>query len=159
MLTDMILAHPHLLHARVLVDDAVVEGVMAHRQLALEDPEAGGILLGLRRGDHLHITALTTPKPRDVRHRVEFRRRDKFHQAQALALWHRSGGVVDYMGEWHSHPEPEPSPSRLDLSEWRAICAYQLKPMVFVIAGTRTSLWTGVGDTTEIRRAPALAPA
>lgn len=159
MHTDMILGHPHLPQARVLVDDAVVEAVMAHRQLTPEDPEAGGILLGLRRGDHVHVTALTTPKPGDVRHRVGFRRRDKFHQAQALALWHESGGVVDYMGEWHTHPEPEPSPSRLDLSEWRAICAYQHKPMVFLIAGTRTSLWTGVGDTAGIRKAPALAPA
>jgi integrative and conjugative element protein (TIGR02256 family) len=53
--------------------------------------------------------------------------------------------VVDYLGEWHTHPEVLPSPSSLDISEWQLICRRKATPMVFMIVGMDGSLWAGVG--------------
>ena len=154
----MMLLHPFIPSARLLIDDAVVDLVMGNRQLKSTDTEAGGILLGLRRDDHLHVTGLTTPRPADKRSRTSFQRKDKFHQARALAAWRESGGVVDYIGEWHSHPERHPLPSSIDTREWKSICQFQRKPMVFLIAGTLAHLWLGVGDNSDVRQAlPPLA--
>lgn len=149
----MMLQHPFIPSARLLIDDAVVEVVMGNRQLKSTDTESGGILLGLRREDHLHVTGLTVPCPGDKRSRTSFQRKDKFHQVRALAAWRESGGVMDYIGEWHSHPERHPSPSSIDTREWRSICLFQHKPMVFLIAGTLTQLWLGVGDNGDVRQA------
>lgn len=149
----MMLQHPLISTARLLIDDAVLEVVMGNRQLESTDAESGGILLGLRRDDHLHVTALTTPYPDDKRSRTIFQRKDKAHQARALLAWRDSGGVVDYIGEWHTHPERQPSPSPIDRREWNSICMFQRKPMVFLIAGTLAHLWLGVGDASDIRQA------
>lgn len=149
----MMIEHPFIPSARLLIDDAVVDVVMWNRQLKSADPEAGGILLGLRRDDHLHVTGLTTPCPVDKRWRMGFQRKDSSHQVKALAAWSESGGTVDYIGEWHSHPERHPSPSSIDAREWSSICLFQHKPMVFLIAGTRTQLWIGVGDSSGVRQA------
>lgn len=149
----MMLQHPFVPSARLLIDDAVLDLVMGNRQLKNTDAEAGGILLGLRRDDHLHVTGLTTPCPADQRSRMGFQRKDEFHQAKALVAWQESGGVVDYIGEWHSHPERHPSPSSIDIREWKSICLFQRKPMVFLIAGTFAPSWVGVGDNNDIRQA------
>lgn len=154
----MMLQHPFISSARLLIDDAVVDVMMKNRQLQNNDAESGGILLGLRRDHHLHVTSLTTPCPADKRSRMGFQRTDKLHQAKALAAWRESGGVVDYIGEWHSHPEQHPSPSSIDTREWRSICQFQRKPMVFLIAGTLAHLWSGVGHNSDVRQAlPPLA--
>lgn len=149
----MMLQHPLISTARLLIDDAVLEVVIGNRQLESTDTESGGILLGLRRDDHLHVTGLTTPYPDDKRSRTSFQRKDKAHQARALLAWRDSGGVVDYIGEWHTHPERQPSPSPIDRREWNSICMFQHKPMVFLIAGTLAHLWLGVGDASDIRQA------
>jgi integrative and conjugative element protein (TIGR02256 family) len=79
-----------------------------------DDREAGGLLLGLRRDPHLEITDITLPSPRDLRQRHRFVRQCDSHQRQATAAWESSAGLVDYVGEWHTHPEAVPSPSGTD---------------------------------------------
>jgi integrative and conjugative element protein (TIGR02256 family) len=79
--------------------------------------EAGGILLGLRRDPHLEIVEATLPSETDVRARYRFLRRSSTHQAAATRAWKSSRQVMDYVGEWHTHPEPHPSPSGVDRSE------------------------------------------
>ncbi|WP_174984164.1 Mov34/MPN/PAD-1 family protein [Pandoraea commovens] len=89
-----------------------------YRQLKPSDKEAGGILLGRRRGRHFEITAATTPFPTDSRTRTSFLREPNGHQEEATEHWYSSGHEVGYLGEWHTHPERAPTPSHTDVSQW-----------------------------------------
>jgi integrative and conjugative element protein (TIGR02256 family) len=102
-------------------------------------PEAGGLLLGFRRGDHFEVLTATTPFPTDLRTRHGFIRNPNGHQQEATRLWQESKGTVDYLGEWHTHPEALPTPSSLDLKEWRKLVAKRVppSPMLAVIVGTQ----------------------
>ncbi len=106
--------------------------------------EAGGVLLGARRGPHLEITDLTTPYPRDVRKRTYFDRRDSRHNAYAYKRWLGNNRKVGYLGEWHTHPERTPSPSTLDIGEWRQLVKPHGPDLVFLIVGT-DDIWLGLG--------------
>jgi integrative and conjugative element protein (TIGR02256 family) len=131
--------------SKLLIEDSVLQLIKAERQLAPTAPEAGGILLGYRRNAHLHVTGATTPQPGDTRSRTRFDRRDERHGMAAIAAWRKSGETMDYLGEWHTHPERLPEPSSLDRSEWRKICARASTPMIFAICGYDGAMWVGVG--------------
>lgn len=149
----MLLEHPFAsTDARVLIEDDVLVQVREHRQLDCDANEAGGILLGYRRGEHLHVVDATIPAAHDVRSRFGFLRRDAWHQAVAIKGWSRSQGTLDHMGEWHTHPEPRPQPSRIDLYEWGRLCSTKRHPLVFVIVGT-VDCWFGVGRSINIKSA------
>lgn len=138
--------------AFVLLDPAVLDAVFAWRQRNRIAPEAGGILLGLRRGEHLHVTGTTQPSPHDRRARTAFHRARGFHQQQASRHWRASGGVTDYLGEWHTHPQVSPSPSATDLVAWRALQRHYSLPLLFLIIGTGEEIWLGRGIGRDLRR-------
>jgi integrative and conjugative element protein (TIGR02256 family) len=137
---------------KILIEDAVLTRIQAYRQLTPNAPEAGGILLGYRRGVHLHLVEATLPGAHDQRSRTAFWRRDPAHQNAATNGWTRTHQTLDYVGEWHTHPEAFPSPSSLDLQEWRDICTRTREMMTFLIVGTRDQ-WFGVGSNLKIRMA------
>ncbi len=85
--------------------------------------EAGGILLGAYRGDHLDVTAATMPMHQDRRTRLMFDRRDPGHAREATAAWRASGHTITYVGEWHSHTVGDGEPSAVDLATWRDVLA------------------------------------
>lgn len=130
--------------AMLLVEPQLLERLAAFRQMETSAPEAGGILMGYRRGPHTHVTEATVPTSRDVRRRFGFFRHATHHQRVALRRWKESGETMDYVGEWHTHPEDDPSPSAVDLRHWREIAQGSTRPMVFLIVG-RSSCWCGVG--------------
>jgi integrative and conjugative element protein (TIGR02256 family) len=108
--------------------------------------------LGYRRPPHLHIVELTEPSRRDKRSRYEFDRCDLFHARHARMRWKASRGMIDCVGEWHTHPEVDPRPSSLDKSEWRRILAESSTLRVFVIAGLESD-WFGIGSRTRLKEA------
>ena len=130
--------------AMLLIEPQVLERLAAFKQLEKSAPEAGGILMGYRRGPHTHVTEATVPTTRDVQRRFGFFRHATHHQRVALRRWKESGETLDYVGEWHTHPEDDPSPSSIDLKHWRDIAQVSSRPMVFLIVG-RWSNWCGVG--------------
>lgn len=142
----------HLRDAYVLVEPSVVDAVFAWRQLDCAAPEAGGILLGLRRSEHVHVTGVTGPGPGDRRARTAFHRARAFHQQEALRQWRASGSVTAYLGEWHTHPEARPVPSGTDLVQWRALQGCYLDPLLFLIVGTGEEMWFGLSIGTSLRR-------
>jgi integrative and conjugative element protein (TIGR02256 family) len=148
----MLLDHPLQPGARLLVEERVLRQLRAHRQVDDKTTEAGGILVGYRRGDHLHVVAATPPGPRDVRERYAFERQDPIHQARATKGWRRSGGRQDYLGEWHTHAEALPRPSQIDFVEWRKLGCMRHLPMVFIVVG-RDGFWFGVGDAQRVLQA------
>lgn len=139
--------------AKLLIEDSLLASLAPFKQIASFESEAGGILMGYRRGAHIHITEATFPTKDDVRSRFRFFRHATHHQRVALQRWKETDQTLDYVGEWHSHPEDDPVPSLIDLKHWREIAANSHRPMIFVIVG-RLSNWIGVGHFDEVSQVP-----
>lgn len=102
----------------VLFQASVLETLAAYRQNSSCATEAGGVLLGYVRGDHLEVVQATKPQEEDTRLRTRFERSARAHQVIADRLWKESDGLIRYLGEWHTHPEDIPSPSSVDINGW-----------------------------------------
>ena len=135
--------------AMLLIEPQLLERLLGLRQLTASAPEAGGILMGYRRGPHTHGTEATFPTAADVQRRFGFFRHATHHQRVSRRRWKESGETIDYVGEWHTHPEDDPLPSGVDLKHWQDIAQGVSKPMVFLIVG-RVSNWCGVGMGAEL---------
>jgi len=135
----------------ILIKDKVMVKLGEYRQKFLDSNEAGGLLLGFRRGPHLEIIDLTEPYPNDVRHRTSFYRCDPLHEIYAQKMWSKSKRTIDYLGEWHTHPEQNPSPSGLDVNEWKKLMVARKFSMVFLILGNKGN-WIGVGEGEKLSR-------
>ena len=127
----------------VIVVSSVWNQFLRHRQTLANDSEAGGILLGARRGRHIEITFATTPKREDKRTRTDFHRISPFHQRFARRAWQRFDRKLDYVGEWHTHPVQNPSPSSIDVAEWAKILRTRKTELVFIIIGI-SGIWAGI---------------
>lgn len=127
----------------ILLSANLVKTVDADLKRHGYDRERGGILLGLRRGSHLHIDEATLPMKWDVGTTFAFRRSSKGHKELALRRWRQSNRTIDWVGEWHSHPERHASPSSIDLQSWRGITLDRAAPMAFLILGWERS-WIGL---------------
>ena len=130
--------------ALLLIEPQVLQRLVTFRQVDKSAPESGGILLGFRRGRHTHVSDVTVPTKRDLRRRMAFFRHATDHQRVATRRWKESGETMDYVGEWHTHPEDDPFPSGVDLQHWREIASAASRPMVFLIVG-RQGNWYGAG--------------
>ena len=122
----------------VKLDDAPITRLLAHRQIAPEAPEAGGVLLGRRlAAGHVVIDEVTEPIPTDGRTRFTFHRSAE-HQGAIDDAHARSGGTLGYLGEWHTHAEPDPRPSVVDIEDWQRRAredTYDAEELLFVIVG------------------------
>jgi len=118
-------------------EDGVLEVFKMHVQRGVHDHEAGGLLLGEVRGEHLSITLATIPTEHDKRMRYFFERMPFGHADVAQKIWSKSRGTTRYLGEWHTHPQDVPTPSGIDRSEWhRMACERKDKrPFLAVIVG------------------------
>lgn len=104
-------------YGRALGDDVL--GVLRRYVQRDGDHEAGGVILGrYLDGCAIVADAATEPGPADIREPRNFHRLDDSHQEQINDAWHRSGGSLNYLGEWHTHSEPVPVPSAMDLGAW-----------------------------------------
>ena|SRR5882672_5087629 len=122
--------------------DAVTARLLGFRQSNGGDLEAGGVLIGARRGPHVEVVDATVPQTGDARTRISFVRSAVPHRSLARAIWRKSGKVHGYLGEWHTHPEHVPSPSFTDKAGWRALAEETTAPLVHIIVGTATlSVW------------------
>jgi integrative and conjugative element protein (TIGR02256 family) len=126
----------------VVLSDGVIRILQRHRQSGLTTREAGGVLLGLRRGQHIEVVEASAPSVFDERGRFSFVRKSAKHQKLARARWEQSNGTIDHVGEWHTHPQRHPSPSFLDVKEWQALQARRRdnSPMLGIIVGTKSLL-------------------
>lgn len=124
---------------RVLLslDVPVIEVFQRHIQAGSSDCEAGGLLLGTVHGSSLSVTEATVPTIWDKRLQFLFERMPFGHRSIAHARWKASGGLVRYVGEWHTHPQDHPCPSGLDRTEWKKLSRRRAdgRPMLAVIVG------------------------
>lgn len=103
-----------------VLPSAILDLIGDRRSRALPR-ETGGFLLGLRRGDHIEVTAATTEGPLDEASPVHFTRADPGHAERAASAWEESGGLVSLVGDWHSHPHGHGDPSSVDVGAWREL--------------------------------------
>lgn len=127
----------------ILLTTTMVQTVVADLKQHGHEKERGGILLGFRRGPHLHINEATLPMKSDVGTMFAFRRSSVGHREVALKRWRQSDRKIDWVGEWHSHPEKDPVPSSIDFSSWKDITRDRAAQMAFMIIGWERG-WLGL---------------
>lgn len=147
----------------VLIELFVMMKLAAYRQDNALKPESGGILLGFRRDPHIHVVDATVPGSGDKALRTHFWRSGKSHQRIARERWLSSGHTLDYVGEWHTHPQSSPSPSTIDIGEWGKITTLRgEEQMLFLILGMERVDWLGISQGAEVHRlslSPTYSPA
>lgn len=119
----------------------------SHRQLRSTDTEAGGVLLGrlILSSDDVIVDRATPPSPQDRRSRFAFFRARRPAQFAVDEAWSTSGNVMNYLGEWHTHPEDYPTPSRIDTRDWKRVVSraqFEQHALFFAIVGrVSTRVW------------------
>lgn len=125
----------------IVVEPSVLTEIAEFKQILSRQPEQGGTLLGEWRGQHMRVTGITRPQPQDRATRHSFIRCGHTHSKLIRKEWEVSGGLTNYLGEWHTHPELNPSPSDIDKTNWKRLNGPE--PVLLMIQGT-TSIWWGL---------------
>lgn len=126
--------------------DAVYALRSVERTLAAESErmagfETGGVLVGFidSRRNAVVVTAASGPGPNAHHGPFSFNRDRAFCQAFLDRHASATGGVIDFVGEWHKHPEADPRPSGVDVDTYRRLArdstAHIDRPVV-IITGT-----------------------
>ncbi|PEN23580.1 Mov34/MPN/PAD-1 family protein [Klebsiella grimontii] len=134
----------------IVIMSDVAQKLISYRQIHYASTEAGGVLIGERRGQHIVITHISEPGYGDIRSRTRVERKGVHHQQKVDVLFQQSGGFLIYLGEWHTHPEDFPQPSYIDIKSWLTGLK-ATEPMVMLIVG-RKGLWVGkkIGNNINI---------
>lgn len=124
------------------------------RQFKSDQAEACGIIYGERRGRHFLVTGITTPMITDVRSRYACKRNIRGHQEVLDQLHKQSNGKIQYLGEWHSHPQKIALPSPMDLREWKNSYEYlhkeqNIDKMLCLILGVEKD-WIGIYEQGQL---------
>jgi integrative and conjugative element protein (TIGR02256 family) len=107
--------------------------------------ETGGVLAGFVDSvlNAVVITAASGPGPKAIHGRYNFNRDAEFCQRFLNRQARLTSGVIDFVGEWHKHPETDPHPSPQDIDTYRKLAANKDAnvPMpVLLIIGTYPQL-------------------
>ena len=107
---------------KININDYVLNVLKGYKQIE-DKKESGGILFGKKSLDsnHYFLVDLTVPNSDDLCSKFSFLRRAKNAQKIINEKWEGSGGYVNYIGEWHTHPEASPTPSRTDIKTYKKI--------------------------------------
>lgn len=126
---------------RVKVSSSVLAQLLDFLQVEKHSNEAGGLLLGrfIYESDDIVVDDITTPFPGDLRGRSCFIGRDPSHQDVLRKRWIQANGTINYLGEWHTHPERAPLLSycdRLNMTRLVRETEFEGDSLLFLIAGT-----------------------
>ncbi|NOJ82902.1 hypothetical protein HNV28_32080 [Myxococcus xanthus] len=143
--TSLVFRRPN--GGQVAVSECVVQLLIRHRQIKDRDHEAGGVLLGrcIVDSENIVVDQASEPTGSDIRSRFRFFRSKSPAQRLVDDAWASSNGTMNYLGEWHSHPETHPHPSTVDLENWRWIASRAVLEqnfLLFLIVGiVSTQIW------------------
>ncbi len=98
---------------KVTFSARALETMMSYRQKGFFSREAGGQLFGSRRQKGWWIEVATGPKRGDKRGRFHFWPDRRAEQDEINELY-REG--LEFLGDWHTHPEDLPKPSNSDIT-------------------------------------------
>jgi|SRR5690625_2521408 len=140
---------------KIEIKRSVIQSLCNYTQLNNTDKEAGGVLMGrvLINSDFI-ISANSEPQYRDTRSRCFFQKNKCDHQKIVNNYWKTSNGYINYLGEWHTHPESSPKPSLVDLESWKhnlKLNKNEIYAHIFIIVGTlEIGVWLGIKKTRKI---------
>jgi integrative and conjugative element protein (TIGR02256 family) len=139
--------------AHIGLDPAVVGTFRSWRQGRFA-PEACGILLGMQWPTRWEVTEATPPQLGDRRRQHSYVRETPDHMEIAMSRWEQSGGLIGYLGEWHTHPESHASPSSRDLAELCKISQRNRTLTLSIVVGHKTcsAAFARGGRVTHVRR-------
>lgn len=103
--------------------------------------ECGGLLLGWRHAADRIIVAVRGPGPRALHGRQCFVPDHASDLAEIENAFRVSNGDVDYLGDWHSHPDGVPELSGLDIQTLRAITRRVNEPLMLIIGQDGGNEW------------------
>ena len=131
------------------IEDEVLATLCSYEQRLAWSQEAGGILVGkkLLGEEHYVLSAASTPTKRDRRTRFSFTRSKQSAQTFIDKHWEVSGGVENYIGEWHTHPERNPHPSGPDRALIKQVVAHRSSPfskVILIIVGQNATFYIGL---------------
>lgn len=138
-MTDTELTFTDNFGSLLVIMPSVLNKLLSYRQIDVLKKESAGVLIGERRESHIVVHEISEPGEGDIRRRCFVDRRGPHHQAAVDEAFARSSGALQYLGEWHTHPEDQPTPSATDLATWRRNLAAQ-DPMILLIIG-RKDIW------------------
>lgn len=118
--------------------------------------ETGGVLLGRRRGHHATITQVVGPGPAADHEVRRFVPDSGWQSEQVAAFWHADRSL-QYLGDWHTHPNGSLSPSPVDLRTLSDIARFpaarQDEPVMLIVA-LGEDVTVRVGCTTFVAGQP-----
>ena len=96
----------------ITFDPSALHTFDSHRQLRCYKRESRGQLFAKVRGENWKILCATGPRANDVRGRFRFWPNRESEQAEIFEHYEEG---LEYVGEWHTHPQDRPSPSASDI--------------------------------------------
>lgn len=108
--------------------------------------ESGGILLGHIYRSRTEIVQVTTPNKHDTWGPLFFIRSKIGAQPIINRAWKRSNKVLNYVGEWHTHPEVYPKPSDVDkrmIMKSFKETEMEIDFLYLIIVGCDNTYWVG----------------
>lgn len=104
-------------HATYLYLCSAAEALMKKEIAKRSYVETGGMLIGYKSEGQVVVTHTTGPGPKAKHSLFNFQRDVDYCNEQLEFYFHRSNGVLTYIGEWHTHPMWFLSPSKQDDNE------------------------------------------
>ncbi|AUT32464.1 TPA: peptidase [Acinetobacter nosocomialis] len=130
------------LRFEVHLTDSALHLIHLHRQFAdAQKAEACGIIIGEIRSKSLRVIDISSPADDDERTIYSFHRKSTKHQSYLNKVHEISNGILQYIGEWHTHPEPQPRPSNCDYQGWSQLISngkFNELPKLLWIAGNKS---------------------
>jgi integrative and conjugative element protein (TIGR02256 family) len=101
--------------------------------------ETGGVLLGSTGESGLVIEQVVGPGPLARHERFQFLPDHEFQEAEIARVYEESGRTIEYLGDWHTHPDGGCSLSTTDKATLKTIArhksARQPRPVMMLLAG------------------------
>ena len=106
---------------KIIVNDKILDDIRKYYWLNT-NYETGGILLGKFNKENrvVEITEVHELKT-NFFSRILYKRSGRKAQKIINRRWHETNGVINYIGEWHTHPNMQAVPSSTDISSLKEI--------------------------------------
>lgn len=124
----------------IWIDERVLEA-MATAGRALQPLEAGGILLGWRDAETKIVSDLLGPGPHALHGRHALVPDHRWQTERIRTAFRDSKGDLDYLGDWHTHPDGLAAMSELDRKTLNRI-GKRVRGALMVIAAGGAADWT-----------------
>lgn len=133
----------------IILEDVICE---LNKYYSDNAKEVGGILLGRFVGKTMYeITEIACISSK-YSTKMHYQRDAKKAQSIINKRWSETGGEINYLGEWHTHPGMSPTPSAIDVRSLFVITeqvGHVLSVVVLIILGTNKKTSVNVSSRKE----------